>query len=130
VDACTAVLFYAYTPSRRVPAMKIALEALAGLPNFRMCFSADKDTGLPDRLPAGVRIAWLREDHDAPVPADADLVFRIHKLRRRPARQVNLMQVCPVENGVTGHKTSFIVSPADRSGVREARGLTTLTRLT
>jgi hypothetical protein len=39
------------------------------------------------------------------VPPRADLVFRVHRLRRTVAKRVGLVLVCPVENGATGHRT-------------------------
>jgi hypothetical protein len=49
--------------------------------------------------PPGVRVAWLRLDADEDVPAGVDLVFRVHGLRRNPAKRIGLTLVCPVEQG-------------------------------
>jgi hypothetical protein len=54
---CPETRIWAYTRSWRVPAIFPALEELAALPNVRLWFSADADTGSPERLPAGVRVA-------------------------------------------------------------------------
>jgi hypothetical protein len=105
------VRFFCYTRSWRVAAIRRMLSAMARLANVRLWYSADRDTGAPRRVPRGVRVAWLMEepgDH----PPRADLVFRVHALRRlvqkwvpwRPG--VGRALVCPVENGVTGHRTT------------------------
>jgi hypothetical protein len=39
------------------------------------------------------------------LPPRADLVFRVHRLRKAVAKRVALALVCPVENGATGHRT-------------------------
>jgi hypothetical protein len=106
IDHCRWVAFYAYTRSWRVPGLRDAIEEhLAPLGNLRLWYSADRDTGMPEDLPAGVRVAWLQDDEDDPVPGGVDLVFRVHRLRRRPARRIGLTLVCPTENGVTGDRT-------------------------
>jgi hypothetical protein len=50
-------------------------------------------------MPEGVRVAWLQEEADEPVPEGVDLIFRVHRLRRRPAKRIGLTLVCPVEQG-------------------------------
>jgi hypothetical protein len=105
-DNCRGVAFYCYTRSWRLPGLRDAIEEhLAPLGNLRLWFSADRDTGMPGELPPGVRVAWLQEDQDDLVPEGVDLVFRVHRLRRRPARRIGLTLVCPSENGVTGDRT-------------------------
>jgi hypothetical protein len=106
IDTCRWVSFYAYTRSWRLTGLRDAIEEhLAPLGNLRLWYSADRDTGLPEDLPPGVRVAWLQEDQDDPVPPGADLVFRVQRLRRRPARRIGLTLVCPTENGLTGDRT-------------------------
>jgi hypothetical protein len=103
---CPSVVFYTYTRSWRLPGLREAIELhLVPLDNLRLWYSADRDTGMPEDLPPGVRVAWLQDDDQDPVPASADLVFRVHRLRRRPARRIGLTLVCPTENGVMGHRT-------------------------
>jgi hypothetical protein len=97
--SCPAVTFYAYTRSWRLSGLRPHLERLAALPNVRLWYSADIDTGVPEGLPAGVRVAWLMLDADEAVPAGVDLVFRVHGLRRNPAKRIGLTLVCPVEQG-------------------------------
>jgi hypothetical protein len=88
---------YAYSRSWRVAAIRPALEELAALDNVRLWFSCDEETGMPPTIPDGVRVAWLHEAEDNPVPAGAGLVFRLHKLRRTPQRRIGLTLVCPTE---------------------------------
>jgi hypothetical protein len=100
------VTFYAYTRSWRLPGLRAVIEGhLVPLPNLRLWYSADADTGMPTDLPAGVRVAWLQEREDEPVPPGVDLVFRTYRLRRQPAKRVGLSLICPVENGSTGQRT-------------------------
>jgi hypothetical protein len=98
------VRFYFYTRSWRVPAIHPVLCQMALLPNVRAWFSCDHDTGVPEQVPAGVRLAWLMTTADD-LPPRADLVFRTLPLRRRVLKRIGLTLVCPVENGVTGHRT-------------------------
>src|SRR5262249_51175469 len=96
---CPGVTFYAYTRSWRLPGLRAELDELAVLPNVRLWYSADQDIGMPTDLPEGVRVPWLQEDSDGPVPEGADLVFRVHRLRREPTKRIGLTLVCPVEQG-------------------------------
>jgi hypothetical protein len=97
--ASPRVRAYAYTRSWRIPEMRPALEELATLSNFKLWFSADRDTGLPPRVPPGVRVAWLLERNGDEVPGGVALVFRDHPLRRIPRTRISLAMVCPTENG-------------------------------
>jgi hypothetical protein len=94
------VRFFFYTRSWRVPAIKAVLDALAALPNCRVWYSADADTGPPADVPPGVRVAWLMTTEDDSPPAGSDLAFRVHPLRRRPLAEVNGVRVCPAEDGL------------------------------
>jgi len=98
------VRFYFYTRSWRVPAILKVLEEMAVLSNVRAWFSCDHDTGVPARVPVGVRLAWLMTAPDDR-PPHADLVFRTRPLRRTVQKRVGLALVCPTENGATGHRT-------------------------
>jgi hypothetical protein len=103
---CPSTTFYTYTRSWRLPGLRAAIEKLlAPLPNLKLWYSADADSGMPGDLPPGVRVTWLQADADEQVPEGVDLVFRAHRLRRRPARRIGLTLVCPTENGSTDHKT-------------------------
>ena len=105
------VRFYFYTRSWRVLAIRRALVVMAQLANVRAWFSCDRDTGVPHRVPAGIRLAWLMTAPDD-LPPRADLVFRVRSLRRLVQKRVRRKGgagqtlVCPTENGVTGHRTS------------------------
>jgi hypothetical protein len=102
---CPATTFYCYTRSWRRRRLRAAIEThLAPLPNLRLWYSADRSTGLPQDVPAGVRVAWLQLDQDEAVP-NTDLVFRIHWLRRRPAKRIGLSLVCVTENGIANART-------------------------
>ena len=98
------VRFYFYTRSWRVPAIWRVLRRMARLLNVRAWLSCDRDTGLPRRLPPGVRLAWLMASPDDRPPR-ADLVFRTRPLRRTVLKRVGLALVCPTENGATGRRT-------------------------
>jgi hypothetical protein len=102
--ACPGVRFFAYTRSWRIADMAAALAELALLKNVRLWYSCDRDTGVPGRVPARVRLAWMQAAADE-VPPRADLVFRVMRLRRAVVKRVGLAMVCPVENGATGHRT-------------------------
>lgn len=95
------VTFYFYTRSWRIGSIRPVLEEMAALPNVRAWFSADADTGVPEAVPPGVRVAWLHERHGADVPQASGVVFRVHELRRAVQKRIGLPLVCPVENGVT-----------------------------
>jgi hypothetical protein len=106
-----AVRFYFYSRSWRVSGIRRVLVAMARLPNVRVWFSCDRETGVPRRIPAAVRVAWLMAAPDDRPPR-AELVFRIRQLRRRVQKRVDRKGsagqalVCPTENGATGHRTS------------------------
>ena len=89
--------FFAYTRSWRRGEVLAALAELARLPNLRLWFSEDRDTGRPPTMP-GVRRAYLLADGEAEssVPEDADLVFRV-PLPRRPGATPGL---CPAGEAV------------------------------
>lgn len=93
------VRFFAYTRSWRVPAIRGAVDELAGLPNFRLWYSCDRDSGLPGHKPPGVRVAWLMTGQGDLPPAGADLAFRVRALRRRPLAVAAGARVCPAESG-------------------------------
>ena len=100
VRACPTVRFYAYTRSWRVASMVQDLVTLAALPNMRLWYSCDAETGEPDDVPQGVRLAWLQHEPEA-VPERSELTFRVRRLRRLPV--VDLPMVCPHETGQTNN---------------------------
>jgi hypothetical protein len=88
--------FYFYTRSYRVPAILPVLGEMVALPNVRVWFSTDAETGMPVSVPPGVRLAHLDAGEPSPAEREADLVFRVKRERGRPAR-VPLAVVCPHE---------------------------------
>ena len=91
---CPKVRFYAYSRSYRIPEIAPVLAEMAKLPCFRLWYSIDKDTGLPDFVPEGVRLAYLQVADDE--PELADLMFRVRRLRKEK-KTVGLPMVCPAE---------------------------------
>ncbi len=89
---------YVYSRSWRVPSVRVALEELAAVKNFRVWYSLDRDTGLPEGpVHPRVRLCYLQlEEHDLP-PVGTGLVFRVRKLRSKPAVKVGEIPICPVE---------------------------------
>ena len=98
-DRLPRVVFYAYTRSWRIPAIRETLVDFARRPNVRLWYSGDRDAGPPPRDP-GVRTAWMIAPGEGPgsVPASADLAFRVR--RRGPLKRANGVLVCPYEQGV------------------------------
>jgi hypothetical protein len=109
--AAPAVRFFLYTRSWRVPPIRRVLAAMARLPHVRVWFSCDKQTGVPRRVPARVRLAWLMTAPED-LPPRADLVFRVRRLRGAVQKRVawgagqGAALVCPTENGATGPRTT------------------------
>jgi hypothetical protein len=105
------VRFFFSSRSWRLPAIHKVFASTAWLPHVRVWFSCDAQTGLPRQLPDRVHLAWLMTRSDD-LPPRADLVFRLRRLRRRVCNRVSWQRgqgqalVCPVENGVTGHRTT------------------------
>lgn len=97
------VRFFAYTRSWRNPSILSVLKEMATLTNCRLWFSADQQTGIPADVPERVRVAWLMTHADE--TPTGDLVFRVRRLRGQPARRLNLVLVCPTENG-PGERTT------------------------
>lgn len=90
---CPKARFYFYTRSWRVPEVAPVLEEMAALKCCRAWYSVDSHTGVPDRVPPGVRIAYLQVD-DEDQPELVNLMFRVRRLRRR---RIALSLVCPSE---------------------------------
>ena len=74
--------FWLYTRSWRVPAIAPHLRGMAALPNLVVYYSCDAETGLPEDVPDGVRVAWLHTAADeVPSGGGIDLLFRTRDLR-------------------------------------------------
>jgi hypothetical protein len=90
--ACPKTRYYFYTRCWRLPPIARVLEQMAELDCCRVWYSLDLETGLPEVLPPKVRLAYLQTNEQV---EEADLVFRIQKLRRLPS--LSLAMVCPHE---------------------------------
>lgn len=93
---------WAYTRSWSVPVFAKPLSRLAKLPNMRLWYSADRETGYPHRVPPGVRVAYLADsDEDARQidPERVRLIFRDVPDRSTELLSVGGRPVCPHENG-------------------------------
>ena len=73
--------YFGYTRSWRTAEMVPILEEMATLRCVRLWYSFDGESGPPERVPNGVRLAFLQVS-DTPTPPNAHLVFRTRKLRR------------------------------------------------
>ncbi len=98
------VTFYAYTRSWRNrdgslnEPMLQAFTTLAALPNVRLWYSCDKNTGEPPLTSHVMRCYLQGNDEDIP-NYDVDLFFR--NSRKSIVKRVKGKIVCPVENGAT-----------------------------
>jgi hypothetical protein len=90
---CPRAKFYFYTRSWRVPEVAAVLERMAALRCCRAWYSIDHQTGVPERVPLGVRLAYLQVA-EGEQPELADLMFRVRRLRRQ---RLPLSLVCPHE---------------------------------
>ena len=73
---------------------------MAALPNCRVWYSCDRETGIPTVIAPDVRLAWLSVAPDDGPPPSVALVFRIRSLRRREATHLGGVRVCPAEDGI------------------------------
>ena len=94
------VRFFFYTRTWVVSAIKPVIDEIAELPNCRVWYSADVDTGVPTDVPPQVRVAWLATTSDDPPPVDSHLVFRIRRIRAT-LPEPRTVPVCPAEDGIT-----------------------------
>jgi hypothetical protein len=92
-------LFYAYTRAWTIPTMDERLQQLGSMPNFKMLWSCDRETGVPYRPD----IAYMSTG-PLDLPArKAAIVFRTN--RRSVAARMNGDIVCPAENGIRNQVT-------------------------
>ena len=87
--------YFFYTRSHRIPEIAPVLEQMAALKCCRAWYSIDKETGLPDRIPPGVRLAYLQTESDEE-PELLDLRFVVRRLRKPT---IGLPLLCPQEGG-------------------------------
>lgn len=92
--------FYFYTRSWRDPPIRTVLEQMATLPNCWAWYSCDRQTGLPESVPPGIRLAWLQVDADDLPPPSVHLVFRDYRLRKQQVTCNNGTHVCPEQDGI------------------------------
>ncbi|MCE9563917.1 MAG: hypothetical protein K8U57_17890 [Planctomycetes bacterium] len=97
----SSVQFYFYTRVWTVPTIKPVIDRMAELPNCRVWYSVDRDTGVPTDVPARVRLAWLATTPEDRPPAEAHLIFRVRRLRSLPV-PLSGPPVCPTETPRTG----------------------------
>lgn len=95
------VQFFAYTRSWRQAALQPLLVQLAGLPNWQLWWSEDRDTaGQAPRLP-GIPIAYMcdRPGDEQALPPAATIVFRSHHHRTAlgALKRLDGCLVCPEE---------------------------------
>lgn len=86
--------FFGYTRSWRVPELLPLLEELAALPNMRLFWSEDKDTGPSPATPDALRCYLSISDDDVP-SRPQHLVFRNNP--RTTRKKVGGSLVCPHE---------------------------------
>jgi hypothetical protein len=97
---CPKTTFYAYTRSWRVPELAPVLAELAALPNLRLWYSADRETGVPAERPPGVEVAYLQTEPGEEIPEGVAVIFRLRHLRHEWRRRIGLAVVCPTETGL------------------------------
>ncbi|WP_422923204.1 GP88 family protein [Singulisphaera sp. PoT] len=92
MKGCPRTRFYGYSRSWRIHDIAPVLEEMARLRCCRLWYSLDAETGLPDSVPPGIRLAYMQVNDDR--PEQADLVFRVRRLRKE---STDGMPVCPQE---------------------------------
>lgn len=98
------IMFYAYTRSWRnrdgsiSESMVQSFSKFAALPNVRLWYSCDKNTGEPPSTSHVMRCYLQGSDEDIP-DYDVDLFFR--DKRKSVVKRIKKTIVCPVENGAT-----------------------------
>lgn len=85
------VRYYFYTRSWRVPEIEAVLRRMALLSCCRVWYSCDRDTGTPEEVPQGVRLAYMQDT--AAVEQSASVVFRTNATFGSP--RIALPLVCP-----------------------------------
>jgi hypothetical protein len=101
IQHATHYRFWCYTRSWRNPEIEKELVEIAKLPNVKMWYSCDYETGKPSHTPAGVRLAYMMIDTCDIPDWDPDLYFRVHATRRTIQKSERGVLVCPAENGIT-----------------------------
>lgn len=91
------VRYYWYSRSWRIADIEKVLSKMAALKQVRGWYSADSETGMPQGIPKGIRVAYLQTEGTEPVRTD--LLFRVRGLRKQPIPRIGLtvLPVCPNE---------------------------------
>lgn len=97
------VRFFGYTHSWSAPDVEPVLRRLARQPNLKLWYSIDADSGIPEHIPPGVRLASLalNDEQAHATPKEASLVFRNHPTTLMKKSQTGVI-VCPYERGLQG----------------------------
>jgi Gene product 88 len=96
VRRSTHTSFWLYTRSWRVKNIAPVINDLSLLPNMKLWMSADSETGYPDFVPEGARVAWMKTEEEEDVER-SDLIFLDHPLRRKTIPLTIIDKVCPTE---------------------------------
>ena len=75
---------------------------MAPLPNCKVWYSLDRDTGRPEVKPPGVRYCYMQDTDEA--VGGVELVFRTRRMVSRPT--VGLPMVCPSDTP-SGHRAGM-----------------------
>ena len=95
-------LFFGYTRSWRDPDVLPVLQELAAMPNVKLWFSCDSETGEPP-YDENVRRAYMMLDDDDIPAFPVNMVFR--DKHKSVMKRVEGVMVCPYENGATKNIT-------------------------
>jgi hypothetical protein len=68
-------------------------DGLVLLPNCTVWFSLDRETGMPDFIPPGVRTAYMQDTEEC-LPG-VDLVFRTRRMITLP--MAGMTNICPTD---------------------------------
>jgi hypothetical protein len=90
---CPRPRYYWYSRSWRIAEVAPVLEEMALLKCCRAWYSLDVETGMPERVPVGVKLAYLQTAEDEK-PELVDLFFRVRRLRKQ---RISLPLACPHE---------------------------------
>lgn len=103
MQTCPRPRYYWYSRSWRCEEIRPYLEQMAALKCCKAWYSIDRETGVPDYVPKGVRLAYLQIQEDEQ-PELVDLYFKVRRLRKHKGR-VPLRLVCPAEVPKRGDTT-------------------------
>jgi hypothetical protein len=96
IRASPLVKFFLYTRSWRIPEIAPVLAEMAREQNARVWYSVDAETGEPETVPPGVRLAFMQHAPEA-VPQRSQLVFRTSRAKGLPKFGLPMVH-CPQED--------------------------------